>query len=177
MATTRISPKQVSGQRGFSATELIIVVAVIGILMAASMPLLFSAIRTSAVKAGAEQMATVLGQARQMAIRDNTSICVATENGVGLALNGRVVRYRVGAIPAPPPVTCVGGTLVIEPGMEGNGFIRLANNIEAWPPGQGVLFTYIGTATAPATFTVRNPQDGSTLTVSVAPSGRISIGP
>jgi hypothetical protein len=160
--------RRLFAEGGFSATELVVIVAVIGILMAASTPFFLSTIRTSALRAGAEELATVLGQARQIAIRDNTSMCVITESGIDMVLNGRVVRYRVGSC---------GGALWTGPGMEGDGFIRLANNIEAGPPAQSVVFTYIGTATALAAFTVRNPQDNSTLSVSVAPSGRISIGP
>jgi prepilin-type N-terminal cleavage/methylation domain-containing protein len=162
MMTTPTSHRRVSGQTGFSATELVVVVAVIGILMAASTPFFFSAIRTSALRAGAEQMATVLGQARQMAIRDNTSICVVTNAGA--------VRYRIGGC---------GGAVWTGTGTDGAGFIRLANNITVGPPVQVVVFTYIGTANVavPIPYVVTNPLDGSTLTVSVAPSGRISIGP
>jgi prepilin-type N-terminal cleavage/methylation domain-containing protein len=167
MTTPPTSRWRVSGQTGFSATELVVVVAVIGILMAASTPFFISILRTSALRAGAEQMATILGQARQRAIRDNTSVCVKVATGADLVLNGPVVRYRDG--------TC--GAVLIEPGMEGNGFIRLPNNIEAGPAGQSAVFTYIGTAAAAATFSVRNPQDGSTLSVCVVPSGRISVRP
>jgi len=162
MTSTPLSRSRTSGQRGFSATELVVVVAVIGILMAASAPFFLSAIRTSALKAGAEQLATVLGQARQMAIRDNTSICVVTNAGG--------VRFRVGGC---------GGAVWIGAGTDGAGFIRLANNITVGPPAQVVVFTYIGTANlaVPVPYVVTNPQDASTLSVSVAPSGRISIGP
>jgi prepilin-type N-terminal cleavage/methylation domain-containing protein len=169
MTGPSLSRNRALGQSGFSATELIVVVAVIGILMAGSVPFLLSTWRTSALRAGAEELATVLGQARQMAIKDNKSVCAINEVGFDMVQNGRVIRYRIGSCPA--------GDLWIGPGMEGDGFIRLSNNIEAWPPGQSVLFTYIGTATAPAAFSVRNPQDGQTLNVCVIPSGRIFIRP
>jgi prepilin-type N-terminal cleavage/methylation domain-containing protein len=169
MTTTPTSRGRVSGQTGFSATELVVVVAVIGILMAASMPLLFSAIRASAVRAGAEQMATVLGQARQMAIKDNTSICVtASAAGLQYWKKGLCGDLTVG-----PDGTYL--YLWIGPGTEGDGYIRLANNITVTPPAPTVVFTYIGTANV-ATYTVTS-QDGQTLKVSVEPSGRIYIKP
>jgi prepilin-type N-terminal cleavage/methylation domain-containing protein len=162
MTSTSASRKRASAQAGFSATELVVVIAVVGILMAASAPFFISYLRTSALKAGAEQLASVLGQARQIAIRDNTSVCVMTNAGA--------VRLRLGSC---------GGAVWTGPGTDAAGLIRLANQITVGPPAQVVTFTYIGTANVaiPVPYIVTNPQDGSTLTVSVAPSGRISIGP
>jgi prepilin-type N-terminal cleavage/methylation domain-containing protein len=162
MTTTPISRRRMSRQAGFSATELIVVVAVIGILMAASTPFFISILRTSALRAGAEEFATVLGQARQLAIKDNTSMCVWN--------NGTTAQYRIG--------TC-GGAVWTGPGTDAAGIIQLANNITISPAVPGadtVVFTYIGLAN-PVGFRVTNPQDGRTLGVSVAASGHISIGP
>jgi Tfp pilus assembly protein FimT len=156
---TRASSIRVRGQAGFTTTELVVVVGVIGILMAISMPLLTSFLRTSALRAGAEEMATVLGQARQLAIKDNTSICVTN--------NGTTAQYLIG--------TCA-GTVWTGPGTDAAGSIRLANNITVSPTATTVVFTYIGLAN-PAVFTVTDSQNGGTLLVSVAASGRISIGP
>jgi Tfp pilus assembly protein FimT len=148
------------GQAGLTAAELVMVVAVIGILMATSMPFFISFLRTSALRAGAEEMTTVLSQARQLAIRDNTSVCVTN--------NGTAVQYRIG--------TCAGAVWT-GAGTDAAGFIRLVNNITVGPNTQTVVFTYIGTAPAGGTYTVTNPQDGRTLNVIVASSGRISTGP
>ncbi len=146
-------------EAGFSATELVVVVGVIGILMAASGPFFLSFLRTSALRTGAEEMATVLNRARQLAIRDNTSMCITND--------GTRVQYHV--------ATCA-GTVWTGPGTDAAGFIRLANNINV-ASAQNVVFTYIGTATTAGTYTVTNPQDGRTLSVTVASSGRVSIGP
>ena len=146
------------GVAGFSATELVVVVAVIGIIMAASAPTFFSYFRTAAVRAGAEEMSAVLNRARQLAIKDNTSMCVTNvENRV---------QYRVG--------TCAGAAWT-GPGTDADGFMRLANDI-SMTSGE-VIFTYIGTVTAPTSYTVTNPPDGNTLTVNVTAAGRISIDP
>jgi prepilin-type N-terminal cleavage/methylation domain-containing protein len=144
---------------GFSATELIVVVGVIGILMAASAPFFLSYLRTSALRTGAEEMATVLNRARQLAIRDNTSMCVTND--------GTRVQFHV--------ATCA-GTVWTGPGTDAVGFVQLANNIRV-ASAQNVVFTYIGTATTAGTYTVTNPQDSRTLSVTVASSGRVSIGP
>jgi prepilin-type N-terminal cleavage/methylation domain-containing protein len=160
MTTTPISRRRMSRQAGFSATELIVVVAVIGILMAASTPFFISILRTSALRAGAEEFATVLGQARQLAIRDNTNICVTN--------NGATAQYRIG--------TCAGAVWTGQ-GTDAAGIIRLANNITVSPAATTVVFNYIGLANPAVVFTVTNPQGGATLSVNVATSGRITIGP
>lgn len=146
------------GVAGFSATELVVVVAVIGIIMAASAPTFSSYFRTAAVRAGAEEMSAVLNRARQLAIKDNTSMCVTNA--------GNRVRYFVGPC---------GGTVWTGPGTDAAGFIQLASDI-SMTTGQ-VMFTYIGTATAPASYTVTYPPAGNALTVNVTAAGRISINP
>jgi Tfp pilus assembly protein FimT len=138
--------------------ELFVVIGLIGVIMAISTPFLLSFIRTSALRAGAEEMATVLNRARQLAIKDNRSICVTN--------NGSRVQYRI--------ATC-GGTIWTGPGTDSNGFVRLANNIDV-TAGQ-VTFTYIGTAPLGGSYTVSSPHDASTLSVVVVPSGRIAITP
>jgi prepilin-type N-terminal cleavage/methylation domain-containing protein len=146
------------GVAGFSAIELVVVVAVIGIIMAASAPTFFSYFRTAAVRAGAEEMSAVLNRARLLAIKDNTSMCVKNA--------GNRVRYFVGPCD---------GTVWTGPDTDAAGFIQLASNI-SMTTGQ-VTFTYIGTATAPASYTVTNPPDASSLTVNVTAAGRVSINP
>jgi prepilin-type N-terminal cleavage/methylation domain-containing protein len=146
------------GVAGFTAIELVVVVAVIGIIMAASAPTFFSYFRTAAVRAGAEEMSAVLNRARQLAIKDNTSMCVTNV--------GNRVQYHVG--------TCA-GTVWTGPGTDSDGFMRLANDI-SMTTGE-VTFTYIGTATPPGSYTVTNPPDGNSLTVNVTAAGRISINP
>jgi Tfp pilus assembly protein FimT len=142
--------------------ELVVVVAVIGVIMALSAPLFLSFFRSSTLRAGAEETVTVLNRARQLAIRDNTAMCVTSSGGQ--------LQLRI--------ATC-GGTVWTGPGTDAAGFIRLSNNVTV-ASAQNVTFNYIGTASAaalPVVYTVTNPQDGLTLTVSVAASGRVSIGP
>jgi prepilin-type N-terminal cleavage/methylation domain-containing protein len=147
-------------QGGFTVMELMVVIGLIGVIMAISSPFLLSYLRTSALRAGAEEMTTVLHRARQLAISDNTSMCVTND--------GTRVQYRIGSC---------GGTIRTGPGTSGAGFIQLANDITVGPNGQNVVFTYLGTATTVGAYTVTNPRDGRTLRVVVSPSGRVSIAP
>jgi MSHA pilin protein MshC len=153
------SSRRRPNEAGFSMAELIVVVGVIGIIMAASAPFFLSYLRTSSVRAGAEEMASVLNRARQLAIRDNSSMCVTGD--------GTRAQYRVGSC---------GGAVWTGPGTDATGFIQLANGITVSST-QNVVFTYIGTATTAGSYTVSNPQGSGTLSVTVAPSGRVSIGP
>jgi Tfp pilus assembly protein FimT len=146
-------------QGGYSLVELVVIVGVIGIIMAASAPFFLSYLRTSALRGGAEEMASVLNRARQIAIKDNTSMCVTND--------GSRVRFQI--------ATCA-GTVWTGPGTDATGFVTLANNITV-ASAQNVVFTYMGTASTPATYTVTNPRNGRTMTVAVTAAGRVSIGP
>lgn len=143
--------------------ELFVVIGLLAVLMAISIPFLLSSVQASAVRAGAEELATVLNRARQLAIKENRSMCVKNVD--------TRVRYLVGGC---------GATAWTGAGTDSQGFIRLANNIEVSSgvtTGE-VVFTYIGTAPiSNATYTVTNPKGGTPLKVAVAPSGRVSITP
>lgn len=135
------------------------VIGLIGVIMAIATPFLLSYLRTSALRAGAEEVTTVLNRARQLAISDNTRMCVVND--------GTRVRYRIGSC---------GGAIWTGPGTDGAGFIPLANGITVASV-DNVEFTYIGTAATAGTYTVTNPRDGNTLRVVVTPAGRVSITP
>ena len=74
--------------RGFSLPELLVVVAVIGITAALTIPLLVSYWHASTLTAGAQELQAVLNNARQMAIRQNTSVCIERSSNR--------VRYLIG---------------------------------------------------------------------------------
>ena len=60
-------------------TELIVVIAVIGIIMAVSVPTLWTYFRTATLRGAAEELVTVLNGARQLAIRANSTVCVTND--------------------------------------------------------------------------------------------------
>lgn len=140
--------------------EVVFVVAIVSILMAVSTPMLVSYWRTSTLRAGAEELTAVLNGARQLAIKENRTVCVKR--------NGTRVRYHIPAC-IDPAWTGLG--------TASNGDIPLANNVTVSAATADVIFTYLGAASTPGTFTVTNPVDGRTMSVIVASTGRVRIGP
>ena len=148
-------------------TEIIVVVAIIGIIMAVSVPTLWTYFRTAALRAGAEELVTVLNGARQLAIRMNTTVCVVN--------NGTSVQYHVGACATPP------GTVWTGPGTDGAGNVRLSNGILAGGT-NNLCYSYLGAGTFTpgpcvnsSIFTVTDPNGGATMNVIVATSGLARI--
>lgn len=144
--------------RGFSAAELVVAVGVIGILTAIAVPFFLSYWRAATLRAGAQELATILNGARQLAISRNNSVCVTND--------GTSVQYRIGTCASPAWTG---------PSTDGNGAIRLSNGLRVTGSTANPVFNYLGAASPAATFTVQNPRDGSTLTVTVSASGRVSI--
>lgn len=145
--------------------ELLVVCAIIAVILAVSAPLMLSYLRTAALRGGAEELVATLANARQLAIKENTIVCVTH--------NATAVQFHVGSCAAAPWAG---------PGTDAAGWISLANNIRV-TNGPSLCFNYLGaspTAPAPCTpgvYTVWNPTDGRTLSVIVAPTGRVRIGP
>jgi Tfp pilus assembly protein FimT len=145
-------------------TELVVVVAIIGIISAVSVPSLWTYIRTAALRAGAEEMVAILNGARQLAIRTNTTVCVTND--------GTRAQYRVGSC---------SGTAWTGGGTDAEGNIWLANQLRV--SGNGHLcFNYLGAgSTTPApcaangTLTITNPSGGATVNVIMATTGRVRI--
>lgn len=153
-----------TGTRGFTLTELVVVVAMIGIITAVSVPTLWTYFRSAALRGGAEEAVTVLNSARQLAIRLNTTVCVTND--------ATVVQYHVGACAA---------AAWTGPGTDPGGNIRLANGITVSGT-NNLCFNYLGAgSTTPApcnangTLTVTNPAGGGTMSVVMATTGRIRI--
>lgn len=153
-----------AASRGFTLTELTVVVAVLSVIAALSVPTLWTYLRTATLRAGAEEAVTVLNGARQLAIRMNTTVCVSNE--------GTRAQYRVGGC---------GAAAWTGVGTDPNGHIRLANRLQVSGTNH-LCFNYLGAGTAtPApcrangTLTITNPAGGATLNVVMATTGRLRI--
>jgi prepilin-type N-terminal cleavage/methylation domain-containing protein len=146
-------------QAGFSLIELIVVVALIGILAVLGMPQMISYWRTSTTTAAAQELAAAVNRARQLAISSNTNYCAT--------VSGSHISYKSNT-----STTCGGGAVWTGPGTRSDGTIPLANNITV--TGGPVTFTPLGAAAQAGTFTVTNPN-GGTRTVVVAASGRVTL--
>jgi prepilin-type N-terminal cleavage/methylation domain-containing protein len=151
-------PTVSAAQRGFSVSELLVVVSVIGILTVASVPTFVSYYQLARLRAGAEQIAAFLNQGRQIGIRENVGICVH--------ITSTAMHYHVGG--------CF-GPVWIGPGSDASGNVRAPQGI-ALTTSADPVFNYLGAANPAATYTVRNTQTNRTMTVTVAASGRVSIG-
>jgi Tfp pilus assembly protein FimT len=134
------------------------VIAVIGILAVMAVPSYLSYLRAAGLKSGAQQVVTLMNQARQLAIKENGKVCVTLPSATQMS-------YRLGS--------CAGSAWV-GAGTNATGGINLPTGITA-AANANPVFDYVGSALPAATYTLTNTQTGNTLTVSVAASGRITI--
>jgi prepilin-type N-terminal cleavage/methylation domain-containing protein len=145
--------------RGFGLAETVVVVAVIGIATAVAMPSLLTYWQAAALTSGAQELQSILSSARQLAIRQNTTVCVER--------SGSRVRYRVGGC---------GGAQWVGAGTDNNGWMGLSNGVQITNATASVAFSYLGAANPGGTYTVRNPANtAQTLDVVVTVSGRVRI--
>jgi len=139
--------------------ELLVVLAIVGILAATSAPWMITYWRSATLKGGAEELAAGLNQARQLAISRSQRVCVEVVGN----------RYRHW-------LTGCAGTPWTGPGSDQTGFFRMANNVGV-TTNVSPVFDYLGAANPGATLTVTNPQGGAALTVVVSVAGRVRICP
>ena len=147
------------GQRGFTVGELLVVLSIMGILTAMSVPSFISHYQTARVRAAAEEIVAFLNHGRQLAIRENTGVCVH--------ITSTTMHYHVGS--------CF-GPVWLGPGSDAAGNVKAPDGITLTTTADPT-FSYLGAASPAATFSVRNSQTNQVVTVTVAASGRVSIGP
>lgn len=145
--------------RGFGLTELLVVIAVGAVLVAVAVPLGLSYYHGAQTKAGAQQIRSILNQARQIAIDERTFVCVDVPTPTQLRL---YVSSTCSGTAWRGAITDGDGNIALQPGF--------TVSASASP-----VFDYLGRALPAAIYTVTSSATGSTLTVSVAISGRITI--
>jgi Tfp pilus assembly protein FimT len=154
----------VSAARAFSLAELLVVIGVLGLLTATGVPYFLAYWQSARLRGGAEELAAVVNEGRQLAIRRNSFVCVQRQAGTN------VIRYRL------DNAACTGTTWT-GAGSNSSGDVRLTDRVEVSAATANVVFNYLGAATVPGTYTVRNPTNGRTLFVIVATTGRVTICP
>ena len=149
-------------ERGFTLAELVILIAVIGILSVMAVPSFLRYYQAATLKSGAQQFATLVNQAREQAIKENGKLCVKMSSPT------QMMYTRI---------NCA-GTAWVGPGTDAAGNINLPPSITAAVLVASPIFDYVGSAATQAGgFTLTNTQTGATLTVSVAASGRVTVQP
>jgi prepilin-type N-terminal cleavage/methylation domain-containing protein len=146
-------------QGGYSIAELMVVVAIIGILAATSTPFFISYYQAAKLKTAAEDIVGFINQGRQLAIRTNNNVCVQ--------VTATAMSYRQGGC---------GGTLWVGPGTDAAGNVKAPEGI-ALTASATPVFSYLGSATPAASYTITNTDTGLSLHVNVSASGRLTIGP
>jgi Tfp pilus assembly protein FimT len=141
-----------SAQAGFHSTELVLVLAVLGALVATSAPFFISYYQSARLKVAAEEVAAFLNQGRQLGIRENVGICM--QRGSASALH-----YYVGS-------ACTGAAAAS---------LALPESITVTASANPIAFDHLGAATPTTTYTLTNARDGQSLLVTVAVSGRVTI--
>ncbi len=148
------------GRAGFSAPELIVVIAVVGLLFTMTIPFFLRYYQATAVKSASQQVVALLNQARGLAIQTNST-------------SGVCVHLLPSATQMQFVQDGCGGTVWIGPGTDGAGNINLPQGF-TMGPATDVVFDYLGAALPAVTYSVTSASTGATLTVSIAVSGRIT---
>ena len=147
-------------ERGYTAVEILMVIALIAILSAVGFPLYLSFLRAQETDGAARELMTTLNQARQLAIARNTSFSVELQTSPQNRL-----RFCTGT--ATP---CPAGNVWTGAGTNGEGWMGMDNAVRI-VLGPTITFNALGAATASGTLRVQNSSGTSCLNVVVNPSG------
>ena len=146
--------------RGFTMAEIMVVLAIAGVLAVLVVPTLSSYARTVTLQAAARELATTINLGRQVAISGNTTVCVEVSAPTH-------IRLRTGGC---------GGAIWTGPGTDGAGAIKISGSSALrLSTTANVVFTSLGAASPAGTYTVTNPDTNGTRAVVVAATGRISV--
>jgi type II secretion system protein H len=146
--------------RGFTIAELVVVLAIAGVLATLVAPALSSYARTVTLQAAARELATSINLGRQIAISRNTTVCVE----VSAPIN---IRLRTGGCD---------GAIWTGSATDGSGAIKISNSSALQISSTAnVVFTSLGAASPAGTYTLTNPVNKGTRTVVIAATGRVSV--
>lgn len=144
-------------EAGFSVTELVVVIAVIGVLSVMTVPFFLTYYHAAAARANVQQVITVFNQARELAIKQNDTVCVSMPNSTQTVFL----------------LSSCAGAAWTGAGTDGAGNINLPQGFTIGPL-TNVTFNYLGAAGAATTYTMTNSTTGQTSTISIALTGRVT---
>lgn len=151
---------------GFSLPELLVVIAMIGVLAVAAIPVFVNFLQAQQARGAAQELVTLLNQARQLAIATNSRYRVEIDT-----VNNRLrfAQSTDGGATYNPQIGA---------GTDGAGYRRLENqarlsNVNINPP--NFTFDYLGAGNQ-GMITVQNSSSSSSLGVVIS-TGRIRICP
>src|SRR5262245_18628438 len=154
-------------QAGYNIIELALVLTIVGTLTTLATPFFLRYYQASKLRVAAEEVAAFINQGRQLAIRQNSGACVH----IGPA----AVQYYVGGTVTGGACTCTCSAWV-GPGTDSDGNVIAPDGISL-ATNTDFILSYLGAATPASTITVTNTQTGDTVHITLAASGRVSIGP
>src|SRR5262245_49426348 len=145
---------------GFTLVELMVVLAIGGVLATLATPALASSARTATLQATARELATSINLGRQLAISRNTPVCVELASPTQL-------RLRTGGCAGP---------IWTGPGTDASGAIKIsaAGALRISTTANGVL-PGLRPATPAGKYPLTDPANNGTRTVVVAATGRVSV--
>jgi Tfp pilus assembly protein FimT len=153
----RLRVADVRDKRGFSLTELVVFIAVVGVLFIMTIPFFVRYYQAAAARADVQQVITLFNQARELAVRQNDTVCVT------MPVNTQMV-LRLS--------TCA-GTVWTGLGTDATGNINLPPGFTIGPLNT-VSFNYLGAAGGAITYTMTNTTTSEISTISIALSGRVT---
>jgi prepilin-type N-terminal cleavage/methylation domain-containing protein len=144
-------------EAGFSVTELVVVIALIGVLFAMTIPFFLTYYRAAAARANVQEVITLFNQARELAIKQNDRVCVSMPNSTHMVFL----------------LSSCGGAAWTGAGTDGAGNINLPQGFTIGPL-TNTTFDYLGAAGTATTYTMTSSTTGQTSTISIALTGRVT---
>jgi prepilin-type N-terminal cleavage/methylation domain-containing protein len=144
-------------QAGFTVTELVVVIALVGLISVMTVPSFVSYYQAAAARADVQTIISIFNQAREVAIKQNDKVCVTMPDGSHMSLR----------------LSNCAGTAWTGPGTDAAGTINLPPGFTITPL-TSVTFDYLGAADGVQTYTMTNSTTGGTMTFSIALTGRVT---